>query len=106
MAQETMAQTTAITRQARPVCDIAEDIRVASRTWRQALDDPDSAFELEVAVGALTAVRDVWEEDFAVYREVLAQWCQAARAAAAGYATVDEYVAAQQRTIPRHHAPL
>ncbi len=106
MAQETVAQTTAITRQARPVCDIAEDLRAAARTWQQALDDPAGVFELQEAADALIGVRDAWEEDFAVYSEVLAHWCQAARAAAAGYTTVDEYVAAQQRTIPRHHIPL
>lgn len=94
MAQETMAETAAITRQARPVCDIAEDVRTASRAWRQALDDPEGVFELQEAAEALIGVRDAWEEDFAVYSEVLEQWCQAARAAAAGYATVDEYVAA------------
>jgi hypothetical protein len=84
-----------------PVCDVAEDVRTASRAWRRALDDPQGAFQLQEAAEALIGVRDAWEEDFAVYSEVLAQWCQAARAAAAGYATVDEYVAAQTLRV-RH----
>ena len=101
MAQETMAQTAAITRQARPVCDIAEDVRTADHTWQQALQDPEAVFGLQEAAEALIGVRDAWREDFAVYGEVLAQWCEAARAAAAGYATVDEYVAAHTMRV-RH----
>ena len=99
MARETVAETTAITRQARPVCDVAEDLRTAAHTWRQALHDPEGVFALQEAAQALIGVRDAWEEDFAVYSEVLAQWCQAARAAAAGYQSVDEYVAAQTNRL-------
>jgi hypothetical protein len=105
MAQQTVVHTAAITRQARPVCDIAADIRAASQAWRQALADPAEALGLPDAASALIGVRDAWEDDFSVYREVLAQWCQAVQAAAAGYTTVDEYVATQQHAIP-HQPPV
>lgn len=89
----------AIDGQARSVCEIAEDIDTARRDWRDALDGVAAAFRLEDATSVLTDVRDVWEDEFRVYHEVLEHWCDAARAAAAGYDTVDAYVAEQQRRV-------
>jgi len=60
---------------------MGEDLGVAAGRWRQALADPHSP--------SVRAVRDAWERDFAVYAEVLRAWCEAARAAAAGYSAAD-----------------
>lgn len=81
-----------LTRNAASVCQIAEDLRLASSAWAGAVDAP--AFD--VAVSAST-VREVWQAELKVYQEVLEQWCLATRAVAAGYKTVDAYVAAGMR---------
>jgi hypothetical protein len=99
--QETQADAGGMRAQARSVCAVAQDIDVARRDWRDDLDDAQSAFKLEDVTAAFVHLRDVWEDEFRVYHEVLEQWCNAATAAAAGYSNVDEYTAAQQRRIPR-----
>ncbi|HEX6684252.1 MAG TPA: hypothetical protein VF062_15720 [Candidatus Limnocylindrales bacterium] len=98
--RETQADARGITAQAQSVCAVAEDLDAARRTWRDALDGAGEAFKLEDAADAFESVRDVWRDEFRVYHEVLEHWCTAARAAAAGYQTVDEYVAQQQQRIP------
>lgn len=88
-----------LAQQERTVCEIAEDLDTARRDWRNALDGAAEAFKLEDATTAFENVRDVWQDEFRVYHEVLKHWCDAVRAANAGYQTVDEYVAAQQRRV-------
>lgn len=92
--------------QARSVCDVAEELDIARRSWRNELTDASDAFDLRAATAAFEEVRDVWQDEFRVYHEVLEHWCNAARAAAAGYTTVDEYVADQQHRIPQQHRML
>ncbi|WP_117209638.1 hypothetical protein [Allorhizocola rhizosphaerae] len=99
--RETQADAGGMGAQAQSVCAVAEDVDVARRDWRYDLDDAAAAFKLEGATTAFRDVRDAWEAEFRVYHEVLAHWCQAAQAAAADYQGVDEYLAAQQRRIPR-----
>jgi hypothetical protein len=98
--RETQADTSGVTTQAQSVCEVAEDIDVARRDWRNALDGAAAAFKLREVTEAFEHVRDVWEDEFRVYHEVLEQWCTAVKAAAAGYQSVDEYEAAQYRRIP------
>jgi hypothetical protein len=87
-----------VTRAARSVCDIAEDLSAATTKWRWGkLDAPGDALKVKEAIDPVANVRDAWEKDFSVYREVLEQWCQAATAAAQGYKSVDEYLAATMR---------
>ncbi len=98
--RETQADGGGIGAQAQSVCAVAEDIDAARRDWRDDLDGAAAAFNLEGATKAFEDLRDVWEAEFRVYHEVLEHWCHAAKAAAAGYRSVDEYLAAQQRRIP------
>lgn len=100
------AQPAEITTTGRSVCDIAEDLRVATRDWFRALDDLGAAFRLRDATEAVEAMRDAWHADFGVYRGVLDEWCQAAKAAAAGYQTVDEYLAAEINMVYPQHGPM
>jgi len=88
------------------VCDLAEDLRVATRDWFWALDDLAAAFRLQQATESVEAMRDAWHADFGVYRAVLDEWCVAAKAAAAGYQTVDEYLAAELNRVPRPQREL
>jgi hypothetical protein len=98
MQDKTYADPGGVTRAARGVCDIAEDLHVATGKWRWGkLDSAGDAIQVKEAVDAVVGVRDAWEKDFSVYHEVLEQWCQAATAAAKGYKTVDEYLAATMR---------
>jgi hypothetical protein len=99
--RETQADAGGMGAQAQSVCAVADDIDAARRDWRDDLDDAAAAFKLEGTTTAFEDVRDVWEAEFRVYHEVLQHWCDAAKAASAGYQTVDEYLAAQQRRIPR-----
>jgi hypothetical protein len=82
-----------LAQQARTICQVAEDLRVAASAWQAKLTDPGAGLQLTTATSAVEDVREVWADDFAVYSEVLEQWCTAATAAAQGYATVDEYLA-------------
>jgi hypothetical protein len=91
--------------QARAICAIAEDLGVAAAKWRRALDSPVAAFASQEPTDALTGVRDAWDMDFRVYREVLERWCQAAQAAAAGYRSADDHVAQRLHVLPRHNLP-
>ena len=95
----TEAQAQGINAQAQSVCAVSEDIEAARRAWRSALDGAAEAFKLEDATSAFENVREVWEDEFRVYAEVLQQWCKAAQAAAAGYQTVDAYEADRQASV-------
>ncbi len=99
--RETRVDAGGMATQAQSVCAVAEDVDVARRDWRDDLDGAGEAFKLGDATAAFEGVRDVWEDEFRVYHEVLEHWCNAVKAAAAGYQTVDDYLAAQQRHIPR-----
>ncbi|MFI7706701.1 hypothetical protein [Nonomuraea sp. NPDC049480] len=90
----------AITRKAGIICDAADDIRIARRDWKNALQSPEDQLKLTDPVAAVVAVREVWEKEFDVYREVLEQWCLATRASAAGFKSVDDYIAAGKRPDP------
>ena len=99
MTGGTQADGQGITAQAQSVCEVAEDVEAARIAWRGALDGAAAAFKLEDATTAFEELRDVWEDEFRVYAEVLRQWCQAARAAAAGYQTVDAYEADRHQGV-------
>jgi hypothetical protein len=91
-----------LARQAKTVCQIGDDLRIAASTWSAAAT---GEFGLSTVDDAVAEVHEVWQKDFAVYQEVLAKWCEAAHAAAEGYQTVDEYQAAHLRVIsPRNRA--
>lgn len=77
------------------VCEIAENLAIATREWSRELSDCGSAFGLRDAAGAVAAMRDAWHADFGVYRAVIEEWCLATKAAAAGFRTVNEYIAAE-----------
>jgi hypothetical protein len=99
MHDQTHADPGGVTRAARSVCDIAEDLNSATTRWRWGkLDSPSEALKIKEAVDPVASARDAWHKDFSVYHEVLEQWCQAATAAAQGYKSVDEYLAATMRT--------
>lgn len=93
------ADSQGINAQAQSVCAVSDDVDEARRAWRNALGGAAEAFKLEDATTAFENVREVWEDEFRVYAEVLRQWCTAARAASAGYQTVDEFEADRQRGV-------
>jgi hypothetical protein len=100
------ARATQITATGRSVCDIAEDVRIAARDWHRGLENPGAALRMGGATEALEAMRDAWMADFGVYHDVLVLWCQAAKAAAAGFTSVDDYNAGQFNNIdPRVVGP-
>jgi hypothetical protein len=74
------------------VCDTAEDLRIARRDWKRKVDSPETEFELDDPAAAVTDVREAWEKEFTVYREVLEKWCLATRASAAGFESVEDYL--------------
>ncbi|MEO3792915.1 hypothetical protein ABGB14_22100 [Nonomuraea sp. B10E15] len=85
-----------IKKRAGVVCDTAEDLRVARREWKEKVDSPEPEFELGDPAAAVTGVREVWEKEFTVYREVLEKWCLATRASAAGFESVEDYLRSRQ----------
>ena len=87
------AQTGPIATRGRAVCDIGEDVRSAVAAWYAALDGCDEAIALYGGAAAAETMRQAWRREFAVYIDVLEQWCTAAKAAAAGFASVDDYAA-------------
>ncbi len=72
--RETHANAGGMGAQAQSVCAVAEDLDVARRDWRDDLDDAAAAFKLHDATKAFEDVRDVWEDEFRVYQEVLELW--------------------------------
>ncbi|MET9336683.1 hypothetical protein [Nonomuraea sp. NPDC003804] len=98
-SSEVLYAHSAIKQKAGTVCDTADDIRIARRDWKQALESPEDEFKLTDPTAAVVAVRDAWEKEFEVYREVLEQWCLATRASAEGFKSVDDYVAAKNRRV-------
>ncbi|TDE57210.1 hypothetical protein E1295_08805 [Nonomuraea mesophila] len=74
------------------ICDTAEDLRVARRAWKQEIDTPEAEFELHDPAAALAEVREAWEKEFTVYREVLERWCLATRASAAGFESIEDFL--------------
>lgn len=96
---EIFARPTRITAKGRSVCDIAEDVRIAARDWNNGLADPGADVKLGGATEAVEAMRDAWMADFGVYHDVLVEWCNAAKAAAAGFTSVDDWTAAQLKHV-------
>ncbi|MGP3963089.1 hypothetical protein ACTWPT_44600 [Nonomuraea sp. 3N208] len=86
----------AIKRKARAICDVADDLRISRRDWKEVLETPEDEFKLTDPAAAVVAVRDVWEKEIGVYIEVLEQWCLATHASAQGFKSVDDYIAARK----------
>ncbi|MFC4108426.1 hypothetical protein [Micromonospora zhanjiangensis] len=94
---ETYAEPAHIRRTGGSVCDLAEELRAAAAGWERDLADPAATVQLTEATRAIEAMRTAWAADFRVYQAVLERWCVAAQAAAAGFTSVDEYVASRLR---------
>lgn len=73
----------------RTACDLADDLRAARSTWDGATRDGGSACGMDLVQEAYTTMQDAWFDEVGVHITVLEQLCEALRAAAGGYQSME-----------------